>query len=85
MCGPDICVVAATENSWREHKKALRAGDTYGGADLLMSGKIFVVKQGTRALVVDYNPSTALSKIRIVEGKGKGLAGWVPFEHITSQ
>ena len=84
-CGGSICGIAATEEAWREYRKAIRAKDTHGSAALMMSGKLFTVDKGTKALVIDYNPGTALSKIRILEGKGEGLAGWVPFEHITKE
>ena len=82
-CGGSICAIAASEQAWREHRKAMRANDTYGGAALMMSGQLFTVEKGTKALVIDYNPATALSRVRILEGKGIGLAGWVPYENIT--
>ena len=84
-CGVSTCGIAATEEAWREYRKSIRAGDTYGTADLIMSGKLFTVEKGTKALVIDYNPGTALSKIRILEGKREGLAGWIPFEDNTNQ
>ena len=83
-CGVDTCALATTEEAWSEHRKALRANDIQGTADLLMVGKLFDVKSRTRVLVIDYNPRTALSKIRILEGKETGMAGWAPFEHIVN-
>ena len=82
-CGGSICGIAATEEAWREYRKSIRANDIHGSAALMMSGKLFTVEKGTKALVIDYNPGTALSQVRILEGKGKSLAGWAPFEHIT--
>lgn len=84
-CGGSICGIATSEEAWREYRKSIRAKDVHGSATLMMSGKLFTVDRGTKALVIDYNPGTALSKIRILEGKGKGLAGWAPFEHILTK
>lgn len=83
-CGVDTCALTTTEEAWSEHRKALRANDTHGTAALLMAGKLFDVNNRTKALVIDYNPRTALSKVRILEGKETGMAGWAPFEHIVS-
>jgi hypothetical protein len=82
-CGGSTCAIAVTEEAWREHRKALNAKDAHGTAALLMTGRLFTVEKGARALVIDYNSGTALTKIRILQGKGEGLAGWVPYEHIT--
>ncbi len=84
-CGGSMCCIATSEEAWREYRKTIRAKDIHGTANLMMAGKLFTVDRGTKALVIDYNPGTALSKIRILEGKGEGLAGWVPFEHITKE
>ena len=84
-CGGSICGLAATEEAWRENRKAERAGDIHGTAALMMAGKFTTVKNGTKVLVIDYNPGTALMQIRVLEGKGIGLSGWVPFERIIRQ
>ena len=84
-CGGSICGLALTEEAWRENRKAERAGDIHGTAALMMAGKLTTVNNGTKVLVIDYNPGTALMQIRVLEGKGTGLSGWVPFERIIKQ
>jgi hypothetical protein len=84
-CGGSICGIAATEEAWRENRKSERAGDIHGTAALMMAGKLTTVENGTKVLVIDYNPRTALMQIRVLEGKGTGVAGWVPFERIIRQ
>lgn len=84
-CGGSTCGLAATEEAWRENRKAENAGDIHGTAALMMAGKFTTVKNGIKVLVIDYNPGTALTQIRVLEGKETGLSGWVPFERIIRQ
>jgi hypothetical protein len=76
--------IAVTEEAFHDYRKTLRANDTQGTAELLMSGKCFTVDSGIKVLVIDSNAS-GLSQIRVLEGNKSGLSGWVPFEHVVKQ
>jgi len=72
--------VAVTEAAFDAWTSAAVAKDKHGMASLLVSGKVFGVKQGTKALVIDN--AMFKRKIRVLEGKYKGASGWIAMEHI---
>ena len=60
--------------------KAGRAHDTVGIRQLVLAGKVFGVAEGTRARVIDM--AFAMRRVRILTGKNKDAAGWLPFEYV---
>lgn len=72
--------VAVTEAAFDELTKARAAKDKAGQMQLLTSGKTFMVKSGTKVLVID--STFAKRKIRILEGEHGGKAGWVGVERV---
>lgn len=73
--------MAVDEDAFRELTKAAVAKDYLGMADLEVRGRIFGVDQGTRVLPID--SGFAKTKVRILEGKGLGRSGWVPYEFVN--
>lgn len=78
--GVDKTVVATSEEAFDQWIKAKRANDTHGTAQLIMAGKLYFMKSGTPVLVID--TSYATRKVRILDGKLQGMAGWVAVEHV---
>lgn len=72
--------MAVSEQALEELIKAFVAKDKYGQAELMIQGKWFPVENNTKVLVIDR--SFARRKVRILEGKHKGRAGWVPMEFV---
>lgn len=66
--------VALDKNSFYEFEKALEAKD-YIGLNELMESKVLIINNGTKVLVIDRDGYGAL-KVRILEGKHIGKAGW---------
>jgi hypothetical protein len=75
--------VAADEEALKKLFRAIDAKDDYGMADLLLTGQVFSVKDGTRVLVVDKALYT--TRIRILEGPYAGKSGWVPYEWVIAE
>ena len=64
-----------------EFVKAATTNDTYGQKNILLDNtKSFFVPVGTKVLVIDKTFTTV--KVRILEGKQTGEAGWVPTEFV---
>jgi len=72
--------VAVSEQALEETVQAFVSKDKYGQAELMIQGKWFPVENNTKVLVIDR--SFARRKVRILEGKHKGRAGWVPMEFV---
>jgi hypothetical protein len=66
--------VAVDKDSFYEFEKALSAKD-YIGLNKLTQGQVMIVNNGTKVLVIDRDGYGAL-KVRILEGKYTGRAGW---------
>lgn len=60
--------------------KASIANDTYGMAEVVSSGKAFLVSNCTKVKVIDQNVGSR--KIRILEGEQLSKSGWVPMEFV---
>ena len=58
-------------------------GDDYAGAQLLATGRLFLVDSGTRVLVTDLELYT--TEVRILEGPYQGRKVWVFDEVLTPQ
>jgi hypothetical protein len=78
--GGQETLMAISEPAYDEWTKAAAAKDKYGMGILLTSGRAFTVKSGTKVLVIDQ--SMFKRKVRILEGKQKGLSGWAAMEHV---
>lgn len=70
--------VATTDAAWDALFKALGKRDEIGVAELVLSGRVFLVDDGTKVLVLDRGFSSI--EIRVVEGSSFGKKGWVPRE-----
>ena len=60
--------------------KAGRAHDSVGMRQMVITGRVFAVPVGTQARVID--TSFAMRRVRILDGKHKDAAGWLPFEYV---
>jgi hypothetical protein len=80
--GGTITPVGVSDAALEEFLKASYAKDTMGRTQLLMSGAIFTVNNGTRVLVIDFG-GMGHRKIRILEGEMLGRAGYVSDEWIA--
>jgi hypothetical protein len=71
------------ENTYDEFYKAMGINDDEGAKLLILSGKAFSVEAGTRVRVIDsgfskYTTGHDRYKVRVLQGKDVGKAGWVP-------
>lgn len=73
--------VAADEKAFQKLLDAINAKDEYGVSDLLLTGQVFSVKDGTQVLVID--ETLYETQIRILEGPYAGKSGWVPHEWVV--
>ena len=72
--------LSSTKDGYDEMAKAGRAHDTVGLRQMVLTGRAFVVPVGTQARVID--TSFAMRRVRILDGKQKDAAGWLPFEYV---
>jgi hypothetical protein len=72
--------LSSTKDRYDEMAKAGRAHDTVGIRQMVLTGRVFVVPVGTQAKVID--TSFAMRRVRILDGKHKDAAGWLPFEYV---
>jgi len=72
--------LSSTKDGHDEMAKAGRAHDTVGLRQMVLTGRAFVVPVGTQARVID--TSFAMRRVRILDGKHKDAAGWLPFEYV---
>ena len=74
--------VALDEEAWQAMWDAVVAGDDYGMAELVATGRVLAVESGTRVRVID----TGLfrNKIRVLEGEHTGRGGWVAYEFVIA-
>lgn len=74
--------VAVDEEAFEELMTAIAAKDNYGITELMLAGRVFIVQNNTRVLVLDQHAGLAATKVRILEGENTGMAGWVPYEFV---
>jgi len=74
--------VAADKEAHDKLGEALALGDSYGVAELVSSGRVFEVKNGTRVLELGGFLSV---KVRVLEGKYAGRIAWVPREFLRDE
>jgi hypothetical protein len=75
-----LVTLSSTKDGYDEMAQAGRAHDTVGIRQLVLMGRVFVVPVGTQARVID--TSFAMRRVRILDGKHKDAAGWLPFEYV---
>ncbi|MHB1167005.1 MAG: hypothetical protein ACYC0N_00505 [Carboxydocellales bacterium] len=75
--GEDI-LVGITKDALSEAINCISNKDEYGFRELVLSGQIYTVPSKTKAKVIDR--SWTMNKVRILEGKHTGEAGWVIME-----
>lgn len=78
--GPSTHPVAIDEDTLKELFRVIDAKDDYGMSELLQTGRLLPVQDGTKILMIDEGLYT--TKIRILEGPYAGRSGWVPYEWI---
>jgi hypothetical protein len=61
--------------AYEELQKSLIAGDTDGAVELIRLDRAFGVDRPVKVLVIDRSPLSV--RVRILEGKNRGKAGWV--------
>jgi hypothetical protein len=74
--------VAITEAALDQFLKSHSANDKHGMVQMIATGLIFTVKNGTKVLVIDYGEGMFKRKIRILQGEMEGRAGYVPYEWV---
>jgi hypothetical protein len=75
-------LVAADEKAFDELTEAVVANDTYGLAELTLSGRVVLVPRDTRVLALDLH-WTGRTKVRILDGEYAGASGWVASEFVV--
>ncbi|MCZ7571112.1 MAG: pentapeptide repeat-containing protein [Ardenticatenaceae bacterium] len=75
--------VARDRQAYEEYGDAAVRDDTYGLRELIATGRIFPVPNGTRVLILDHGGFLySATKVRILEGEHTGRSGWVPSEWV---
>lgn len=80
----DILEAPVFEDEWAlvEFLKSLKIKDKYAAQDLARQQRIFIVRRLTSVMVIEtgqvYSREFAGLKVRILDGKNEGKAGWVP-------
>lgn len=69
--------IATDVAAYDELMKIADARDTYGLAQLMVSGRVYEIDKGTIVLVIESDAWEGRTRIRITEGKLKGLSGWI--------
>ena len=72
--------VAIDQSALDAYGKFAVARDRYGPQELILSGRIFTVSNGTRARVIERNLAT--TEVRIMDGPHQGKRGLVPYEWV---
>ena len=72
---PEASFVADSRETLIELEKARAANDSFGSKQMILSGQIIVVTNGTKVLILDSYANVAY-KIRILEGEHQNVAGW---------
>ena len=80
--GAKIIAVAISEEAFDEFIKARVARDGYGIDNLLLTGRLFTVDNGTRVQVI--RKAFPKERVRILEGEMTAMAGWVPYEWVKA-
>ena len=83
VSGLDKVVVCRTEEAFERFLRASAGKDSYGHAELALSGACVLVQNGTKVQVLDYG--FARHQIRILDGPESGTSGWVPREWVVNR
>ena len=75
--------VAVDKDAHREFLNSAMASDAYGFVNLQLSGRVFCFDERTRVKVIE--TGVFIYKIRVLEGKHMGRAGWIAYEHVTKR
>ena len=73
--GADI-PLAINEKAHKELWDAVFADDDYGVARMFLTGEAFYVKSRTNVLIL--HAGWVRTRVRVLDGKRKGMSGWVP-------
>jgi len=76
--GGNIAIICLDQSTHDDYVNALISDDKIGIVALAIAGKAFPVDSGTRVKVIDLE--SGKRKVRIMEGKYSGRAGWVSKE-----
>lgn len=72
--------VAIDEAAFDELHAAFRTKDWHGVAELFLSNRAFGAETNSRVLIIDR--AFGKKKVRVLEGKQTGRAGWVKVEYL---
>lgn len=76
--------VTPTQEDYSAFSKALAANDQVGISNLAARGRLFLIDNGTRVLVLGHGGFlSALTQVRLLDGQQAGLAVWLPSEFLT--
>lgn len=73
--------VADSQETNSEFLAVLKANDEYGYQRLFALGRMYRVKNGTKALVLERTHT--LARVRILDGNYQGRDGWLPVEFVV--
>lgn len=78
--GTELVPVAIDQIAFDEWTKARVAKDEQGMLQLILQGRIVSVEKNTKIKIIDQG--MFIRKVRILDGKHQGVAGWVAYEYI---
>ena len=80
--------VAKNQQTQNDISSAAAAGDKVGYKNILESGRVMEVKDGTQAKIIGYGDGlmgASVYHVRIEGGEFDGADGWVPMEFLKKQ
>lgn len=78
----DICG-AVDDEAWDAMQKGLAANDEIGLAALVVTGRMLLIKPGTRALVIDDGWTSF--EVRLLSGRYMGQTAWVLRKAVSAE
>jgi len=80
--GLESITLAVDKKAYDELTNCYIAKDKIGILNLVIARKSFTVENGTRVLVIAKSFTMSKVRVRILEGKNMGKAGWVSYEWV---
>ncbi|MCK5061954.1 hypothetical protein KAR28_05425 [Candidatus Parcubacteria bacterium] len=85
----EFVLLGRTKDDFAELQKISLAQDTFGLAQMMEAGRIFEVKRGTKAKLLDsetnlFDYNSDKRQVRILEGLQIGKSGWVNYDFVKN-
>ncbi len=79
-----IAILAVDEKAFDDFTQSAIADDKYAFNEMISSGRLFTVQNGTKVKVIDIK-FLGKTRVRVLEGKYLGESGWTASEFVVSK